>query len=179
MVRQRLMGAVMILVFLAALLLTAGANASIGSTLPFGRVVGFIVGALVMMALLVAIYRYVPNRSFRLAEIWPGALIAGLLTEALSLVFPVYANLSHGFNTYGQQFALFFLLATWIYLLSQLLLFGAVYNRMRLGAPREEGVLAQPGERGEPAPRPADAIEAIAGEAAGEDTHGSKQPTRS
>jgi membrane protein len=158
--RQRLMGAVMILVFLAALLLSAGANATVGSGLPFGAVGGFIIGALVLTALLVVIYRYVPNRSFRLAEIWPGAVVAGLLMEVLSLVFPIYARLAHGFNTYGQQFALFFLLATWIYFLSQLLLLGAVFNRMRLGAPREEGVLAEPGERGEAAPRPADAIEA-------------------
>ena len=178
-VRQRLMGALMILVFLAALLLTAGANAAAGTDMPGGRVIGFVVGSLVLMALLVVIYRFVPNRSFRLADVWLGAVVAGLLMEVLSLVFPIYARLAHGFNTYGQQFALFFLLATWIYLLSQLLLLGAVFNRMRLGEPQEAGVLAQPGERGEPAPRPADAIEAIAGEAAGEDTHGSKQPTRS
>ena len=116
--------------------------------------------ALVLIALMTAIYRYVPNRSFRLAATWQGAVIAGVLMEALSLVFPVYARLSHGFNTYGQQFALFFLLATWLYALSQLLLLGAVINRMRLGPPHEEGVLAQPGDRGQPPPRPADAIEA-------------------
>ena len=40
-----------------------------------------------------------------------------------------------GFNTYGAQFALFFLLATWFYLLSQLVLLGAVYNKFRLGEP--------------------------------------------
>src|SRR5439155_27001848 len=121
MVRQRLMGAVMILVFLAALLLTAGASVTVGSGLPFGRILGFVVGALVLVVLFVVIYRYVPNRSFRLSEVLPGALIAGLLTEVLTLVFPLYAHLSRGFNTYGQQFALFFVLATWMYLLSQLL----------------------------------------------------------
>jgi membrane protein len=158
--RQRLMGALMIVVFLAALVVTAGANAAAGSDLPGGRVIGFMVGAIVLVALLVVIYRWVPNRSFRLSEIWPGAVLAGVLMEALSLVFPIYARLAHGFNTYGQQFGLFFLLATWIYLLSQVLLLGAVFNRMRLGEPREEGALAQPGEKGQAAPRPADAIEA-------------------
>src|SRR2546425_9610317 len=64
------------------------------------------------------------------------------------LVRPSYC----GEGPYGQQFALFFLLATWLYLLSQLLLLGAVFNRMRLGAPREEGAVAQPGDRGEPPP---------------------------
>ena len=127
---------------------------------PLAPVAGFVLGALVLTGLLIVIYRFVPNRSFRTAEIWPGALVAGLLIEVLSLVFPIYAKLAHGFNTYGQQFALFFLLATWLYLLSQLLLLGAVFNRMRLGAPREEGAVAQPGDRGEPPPAPAEAIEA-------------------
>jgi membrane protein len=160
-VRQRAMGAVMMLVFLAALLLTAGANAAVGTGLAFGQVLGFLLGAVALVALLVVIYRFVPNRSFGIAQVWPGALVAGVLIEALSLGFPIYARLVHGFNTYGQQFALFFLLATWLYFLSQLLLLGAVFNRMRLGAPREEGALAEPGERGEAAPRPADAIEAV------------------
>jgi membrane protein len=158
--RQRLMGVVMMLLFLAALLLAAGANSAAGTPLPIGRVAGFVVGALVLVGLLIAIYRFVPNRSFRLTEIWPGALVAGVLIEVLSLLFPIYANLAHGFNTYGQQFGLFFLLATWLYLLSQLLLLGAVFNRMRLGPPREEGMVAQPGDRGEPPPAPAEAIEA-------------------
>lgn len=86
--RQRLMGAAMIVVFLAALLLSAGANGAMGSQLPAGQVGGFVLGALVLMGLLIAIYRYVPNRSFRLADIWPGAVLAGLLMEVLSLVFP-------------------------------------------------------------------------------------------
>jgi membrane protein len=158
--RQRLMGAVMMLVFLAILLLTASANVAVGSGLAFGQVAGFVLGAVVLIVLLVVIYRYVPNRSFRVSDVWPGAVLAGVLMEALSLLFPIYARLAHGFNTYGQQFGLFFLLATWIYLLSQLLLLGAVFNRMRIGEPREEGVLAEPGERGQAAPRPADAIEA-------------------
>jgi hypothetical protein len=157
--RQRVMGFLMMLLFLAALLLTAGANAAAASSLPAGQVAGFIVGALVLVALLTAIYRFVPNRSFRLAELWPGALFAGVLIEVFSLIFPIYARIAHGFNTYGQQFALFFLLATWLYFLSQLLLLGAVLNRMRLGPPSEEGMVAQPGDRGETPPPPARAID--------------------
>jgi len=167
--RQRLMGALMMVVFLAALLMAAGANAAVGSTPAVGWVAGFVVGSAALIVLLTVIYRYVPNRSFRLVDIWPGALAAGLLIEALSLVFPTYARLAHGFNTYGQQFGLFFLLATWLYLLCQLLVLGAVLNRMRLGAPGEEGVMAEPGAGGEAAPRPADAIEAQRDEGADEE----------
>jgi len=49
---------------------------------------------------------------------------------------------SHGFGTYGQQFALFFLLATWLGFLSQFILIGAVFNKMRLGVPHHAGIVA-------------------------------------
>ena len=165
--RQRVMGFLMMLLFLATLLLTAGANAAAASSLPLGQVGGFVVGTLVLVALLTAIYRFVPNRSFSLAEIWPGAVFAGVLIEVFSLIFPIYARIAHGFNTYGQQFALFFLLATWLYFLSQLLLLGAVLNRMRLGPPQEEGIVAEPGDRGETPPPPAKAIDEQREELAG------------
>src|SRR5438128_10211485 len=104
----------------------------------------FVAGAIVMVSLLVALYRFVPNRTFRLREVIPGALLAGVLIEVLTLAFPLYARIAGGFNTYGAQFALFFLLATWFYLLSQLILLGAVFNRFRLGEPAKLGLVASP-----------------------------------
>ncbi len=156
-VRQRVMGLVMMVLFVLAVIVGVIAN-SAAAFLPFMPVTGFVIGSIVMIALLVAIYRFVPNRTFALKEILPGALLAGLMIEVLSLAFPLYSAMSHGFNTYGQQFALFFLLATWLYLLSQLLLLGAVYNRMRLGSPATEGLVAAPAADSKPAPRPAEAI---------------------
>jgi YihY family inner membrane protein len=107
-------------------------------------VLSFVVGAAVMVALLTLLYRFVPNRTFRVRHLLPGALLAGVLIEVLSLAFPVYVRIAGGFNTYGAQFALFFLLATWFYLLSELLLVGAVFNRFRLGEPGVQGLLASP-----------------------------------
>jgi len=143
MLRQRAMGIIMMVLFVLAVIVAVTANGA-ASVVPFMPVGGFLVGAIVMIALLAAIYRFVPNRTFALRDVLPGAVLAGLLIEVLSLAFPVYSRVSHGFNTYGQQFALFFLLATWLYFLSQLLLLGAVYNRMRLGRPGTEGVVAAP-----------------------------------
>ena len=57
-------------------------------------------------------------------------------------------------------FAGYFLLATWIYLLSQLLVIVAVYKRVRLGAPRGEGPLEDPPDRGQPTPWRSDTTEA-------------------
>src|SRR5439155_989706 len=85
-----------------------------------------------------------PNRTYTLRQVLPGALLAGVLIEVLSLTFPLYEHIAGGFNTYGAQFALFFLLAAWFYLLSNLILLGAVYNKFRAGKPARLGLLASP-----------------------------------
>lgn len=159
--KKRLMGFVMMLVLVVALGITVAANGAAGylsTYLPFAWVLSFAIGALVMVALLVLLYRFVPNRTFTLREVLPGAVLAGVLIEVLALGFPLYARLAGSFNTYGAQFGLFFLLATWLYLLSQLLLLGAVYNRFRLGQPANRGLVASPAEQSPAAQRPADAI---------------------
>ncbi len=161
MLRQRLMGLVMMLVLVIAIVLTMLINGAV-AFVPVGWIkwlIGFVAGALVMIALLVALYRFVPNRTFRLGEVLPGAVLAGVLIEALSLAFPLYARLAGGFNTYGAQFGLFFLLATWFYLLSQLVLFGAVYNRFRMGQPATPGLVASPAQDARDKKRPVEAIE--------------------
>jgi HAMP domain-containing protein len=73
-------------------------------------------------------------------------------------VFPLYARFAGGFNSYGAQFGLFFLLATWLYLLSELMLLGAVYNRFRLGQPATKGLIASPAGESREAERPVDVI---------------------
>lgn len=134
MVRQKLMGFVMMIVLVVAVGLTIAANWAAG-LLPYSNswIGSLLIGSIVMVALLVMLYRFVPNRPFRFRDVLPGALLGGILIELLSLAFPIYARLSGGFNTYGAQFGLFFLLAAWFYLLSNLVLLGAVYNKVRLG----------------------------------------------
>jgi YihY family inner membrane protein len=144
------MGLAMMLLLVLALGITVAANDAAGHLsryLPYAWVLSFVIGAVVMVVLLILLYRFVPNRRFRLHEVVPGALVAGVLIEALSLAFPLYARFAGGFNTYGAQFALFFLLATWLYLLSQLLLLGAVYNRFHLDRPLAKGIFPSSAEQ--------------------------------
>jgi membrane protein len=147
MIRQKLMGFVMMAVLVVAIVITVGINA-LAAFLPVPGSVAwipsFIAGAGVMVSLLTVLYRFVPNRTFGLRDALPGAIVTGVLIELLSLAFPLYAHLAGHFNTYGAQFGLFFLLATWFYLLSELLLLGAVYNRFRLGEPFRPGLIASP-----------------------------------
>lgn len=161
MLRQRLMGLVMMLLLVAAIVLTVVIN---GATAFFqlawvSTIIGFVAGAAVMIALLVALYRFVPNRTFRIRDVLPGAVLAGVGIELLSLAFPLYARIAGGFNTYGAQFALFFLLATWFYLLSQLVLLGAVYNKFRLGEPAAKGIIPSPLDESRQKGSPAEKIE--------------------
>ena len=155
--RQKAMGLAMMLLLVVAVGATVAANA-IAGLFPMAWVISIVIGAGVMVTLLVLLYRFVPNRTFRLKEVLPGAVLAGILIEALSLGFPLYERLSRGFNTYGAQFGLFFLLAAWLYLLSELLLLGAVYNRFRLGEPTKKGLLASPTEESKEIRRPIDEI---------------------
>lgn len=169
MLRQRAMGLVMMLLLVVAILVTVGINSAV-AFFPLASwvtwVIGFVAGAGVMVALLLALYRFVPNRSFRVRDVLPGALLAGVLVEVLSFAFPLYAKIAGSFNTYGAQFALFFLLATWFYLLSQLVLLGAVYNRFRLGEPVKPGLVASPMHESRDRDRPVDSIKQQQAEAA-------------
>jgi membrane protein len=158
-VRQKLMGLVMMVLLVVAIGLTVGANA-LAALLPnsFSWLAGFAVGSVVMVALLALLYRFVPNRAFAIRDVLPGAILAGILIEAFSLAFPLYARVAGGFNTYGAQFALFFLLAAWFFLLSNLILLGAVFNKFRLGQPVVLGLIASPSAESRVVKRPVEVI---------------------
>ena len=143
--RQRLMALVMTMLFAVAVVVAVSANAAF-ALLPSVPYLGIVVGVAVWVGMMLAIYRFVPNRTFAITDLWPGALLSGLLMEALSLLWPLYAGLSKGFTSYGATFALFFLLATWLYFWSQFVLLGAVANRMRLERPSRKGMVANGGD---------------------------------
>lgn len=164
-VRQKLMGFFMMLLLVIAVVLTVAANALAG-LLPGAWVLSFVVGAVVMVTLLVLLYRLVPNRTYTALEALPGALLAGVLIEALALAFPLYERVAGGFNTYGKEFALFFLLAAWFYLLSNLVLLGAVFNKFRAGAPSRLGLLASPSREARDVPPAHEVIEQSKAESA-------------
>jgi membrane protein len=132
MVRQKVMGFLMMMLLVVAVGVTVLAN-TLAALFPFAWITGFVIGSVVMVGLLVMLYRFVPNRTFDVGDVIPGALLAGVLIEVFSLGFPLYARYAGGFNTYGAQFGLFFLLATWFYIVSQLIMLGAVFIQFRLG----------------------------------------------
>ena len=87
-----------------------------------------LLGVVAGLVLFGAIYFVVPNRRQHLSRVWPGALLAGLLFELLTLLFPVYLHFTGGGNTYGKTFGLFLLLLGYAYFLGLIVMLGASLN---------------------------------------------------
>ena len=122
-------------------------------------VVQVLIGGLVGFALFLAIYYVVPNRPMRWGSIWIGAAMAGVLFEALSLVFPLYLRLTGAGTGYGKTFGLLFLLMIYFYYIGILTMVGVEVNSLLYPVPidqpdgRESLVTpVQQGAKPEPAP---------------------------
>lgn len=135
-VRQRIVGLRLIAVFAAAIVLAVVLNALVGLLDAWAAPLNVLAGWLVLTYLLFWIYRFVPNLRLTSRDVLPGAIGAGFLIELVSLAFPVLYRFTHRTSVYTKGFAIFFLLATWLYLLSQLLLMGATLNRLLSRAER-------------------------------------------
>src|SRR5260370_23811244 len=62
-------------------------------------------------------YYVIPNRKQEFRKVIPGALVAGVLFELITLLFPLYISLNNVINQYGTTFGLFFLLMTFCFFL--------------------------------------------------------------
>ena len=135
--RMRLHGLRLIAAFVIAVVVMVALNTAIAFLdVPFLNVstyLGAVAGWLVIAALLVSIYRLTPARALPLRDVLPGALMAGALVEVITLAFPLIGAATQRYSTYARAFSFVFLLTTWLYLLSSLILFGAVVNRLLAG----------------------------------------------
>jgi membrane protein len=129
---QRLMGLGMICALSTSIAAGVVGAWMLSEVLRVGQL-GFAINWGILFALLWSMYLVVPNRQVSLLESWPGALLASFLIQIVNLVFPVYLRLTHNFNAFGRGLLFFLVLVSWLYLVSQLLLLGAVVNRMQLG----------------------------------------------
>jgi membrane protein len=90
----------------------------------------FIVGTSISLAaaflLFSILYIVFPNAQprFTIRHVWRGALVAAILFQVLSFIWPLYTQLSH-FSRYGAVIAPMIVLAAWIYFFSVILMFGA------------------------------------------------------
>lgn len=130
--RQRLNGLRLIVLFLVLIAVSVVANAGV-DLVPSGYSwLGVPLGWGLMTWLLLWIYQHAPSRRYPTRALLPGAVLAGLGIEVLSLVFPLYTHLTAQVTTYARGFALVFVMLAWVYFLAQLILMGAVLNRSRM-----------------------------------------------
>jgi membrane protein len=87
-----------------------------------------IVGISAGILLFGSIYYVIPNRKQQIRKVIPGALVAGILFEAVTLLFPLYLELNKGINQYGKTFGLFFLLMTFFFFLGLITMVGVEVN---------------------------------------------------
>jgi len=133
---EKLIDIGMIFVFTALMLVivlgtTAGAIVQrLVSGFPLSGVTTFIIGTLisvvaafVLFASIYAVFPHVEPR-FKLANIWKGALVAGVLFTILSLIWPIYAHFAH-FGSHGALLGAIALLMAWVYFFSMTMLIGA------------------------------------------------------
>jgi len=87
-----------------------------------------IVGTTAGFLLFGSTYYVIPNRKQEFHKVVPGALVAGVLFEAITLVFPLYLTLNRGLNQYGATFGLLFVLMTFFFFLGLITMIGVEVN---------------------------------------------------
>ena len=93
-----------------------------------GQIVSYVLAVVAAALSFLVIYRLTPNAGQRLADVWPGAVVAGGLFVLLGQAFPLYLRLTGGINRYGAAFGLLTLLVAWFAVLAHVLLFGCYVN---------------------------------------------------
>ncbi|MBV8083289.1 MAG: YihY/virulence factor BrkB family protein [Chloroflexi bacterium] len=89
---------------------------------------GFVIGAAFGFVLFLLIYIIVPNLKISWQHSWRGALVAGILFEAASLVFPFYATHFGSKSQFGAIAGLLAVLTMWFWVISLILIVGAQVN---------------------------------------------------
>ena len=96
-----------------------------------------IVGVAAGFLLFGSIYYVIPNRKQQPHKVVPGALVAGVLFELVTLLFPLYLSINRGINQYGATFGLLFLLMTFFFFLGLITMIGVEVNSVIYPVPIE------------------------------------------
>lgn len=135
-IREKLLDVGMLFVFtglMAVILFGTTASAfldRLASALPFPAVaqVVIVTGISLTSAFLLfsAIYSVFPNieAGYKLRNVWLGALLAAILFQIVTTVWPLYVRLSHA-SRYGAALFSLIVLTAWIYSFSLILILGA------------------------------------------------------
>jgi membrane protein len=96
-----------------------------------------IVGVVAGFLLFGSIYYVIPNRKQQFRKIIPGTMVAAILFELVTLLFPLYLSINRGINQYGATFGLLFLLMTFFFFLGLITMIGVEVNSVIYPVPIE------------------------------------------
>ncbi len=96
-----------------------------------------LVGTIAGFLLFGSIYYVIPNRRQDVRKVLPGTLVAGVLFEVITLLFPLYLELNKGINQYGKTFGLFFVLMTFFFFIGLITMIGVEVNSVIYPVPIE------------------------------------------
>jgi membrane protein len=126
-IKQRLMGLRLSPALLGTIVILVGIE-TLTDSWPRTPIIGLVAAGIVMTFLIAFIYRTAPNTHVPLRQALPGALLAAVLIEAVTLAFPLYSSLSSEISTLGRGLAIALVLLGWLYLVAHIFLLGAYFN---------------------------------------------------
>jgi membrane protein len=91
-------------------------------------VIQFVLGAISGFIFFATVYFVIPNRKQHWTRVLPGAVVAGVLFELTTLLFPVYIALTNSVASYGQEFGLFFVILTFFLFVGLITMVGVEIN---------------------------------------------------
>lgn len=125
---------------LTALLAHTGHN---GATSFLGWLLSFAGGVAAAFVLFSAVYVIVPNQRVRLKDVFRGALLAAVLLEIYTLLFPLYAGHFLSNKNYGASMGFALVLIVFFYYFAVILLIGAEFNSWLQGQRDLRGTLPE------------------------------------
>jgi membrane protein len=137
-IKQRLMGLRLSPALLGTIVFLVALE-TVTDRLPKTPVIGLVAAVIVLTFLIAFIYRTAPNAHVPIRQALPGAFLAAVAIEAVTLAFPLYSSLSSEISTLGRGLAIALVLLGWLYLIAHILLLGAYFNnnhRYRQGPAR-------------------------------------------
>ncbi|MDV4152604.1 YihY/virulence factor BrkB family protein [Clostridium sp. AL.422] len=88
----------------------------------------FIIVILIMIFIFASIYRYAPAKKISWREVYPGAIVSTLGWIVVSLGFSYYINNIANYSRLYGSIGAVFVLMTWLYITSLMLIVGAEFN---------------------------------------------------
>jgi membrane protein len=149
-IQQKLLGMAMIIPFSILVGVAIGSSAALPALAnldfvpaflthgPAALVLQIALGVLTGFMLFALIYFIVPNRRQEWDKVWPGAALAGVLFEAVVLLFPLYLEVNKGIQNYGKTPALFLTLMTLFFFLGIVTMVGVEFNSVLYPLPVEQ-----------------------------------------